>query len=58
MTFVVMLQAHVHGVRMILLRNLQGAMRLDHSKYMSLHVSNCTHYDFNALTSVVLKLWH
>jgi hypothetical protein len=42
---------------MILLRDLKGAMRLDHSKDMSVHVSTCTSYDFNALTSVVWKLW-
>jgi hypothetical protein len=41
----------------ILLRYFKGAMRLDRSKDMSVHVSTCTSYDFNALTSVVWKLW-
>jgi hypothetical protein len=41
---------------MILLRNLQGAMRLDRSKDMSVHVSTCTSYDLNALTTVMWKL--
>jgi hypothetical protein len=33
---------------MILLRDLQGGMRLDYSKDMSVRVSTCTSYDFNA----------
>jgi hypothetical protein len=37
----------------ILLRDLQGAMLLDHSKDMSMHVSTCTSYNFNALTPIV-----
>jgi hypothetical protein len=41
----------------ILSHRLKGAMRLNHSKYMSVHVSTCTKYDFNALASVVWKLW-
>jgi hypothetical protein len=41
---------------MILLSDLKGAMRLDRSKDMSMHVSTCTSYDFNALTPVVWKL--
>jgi len=36
---------------MILLRDLKGAMRLDRSKDMSVRVSTCNSYDFNALTS-------
>jgi hypothetical protein len=42
---------------MILLRDLKRAMRLDRSKDMSVRVTTCTSYDFNALTSVVCKLW-
>jgi hypothetical protein len=38
---------------MILLRGLKGAMRLDHSNDMSVHVSTCTDYDFDELTLVV-----
>jgi hypothetical protein len=38
---------------MILLRDLKGAMRLDRSKDMSMRVSTCTNYYFNALTPVV-----
>jgi hypothetical protein len=60
----------VHGVRglhirwsdyevpgMILLRDLKATSRLARSKDMSVHVSTCTIYDFNALTLVVWKLW-
>jgi hypothetical protein len=36
---------------MVLLRGLKGAVRLDHSKDMSVHVPTC-----NALTLVVWKL--
>jgi len=43
-------------VGMTLLRDLKGAMRLHHSKDMSVHVSTCTSYDFNTLTPVVSKL--
>jgi len=43
---------------MILLRELKGARRLDGSKNMSVHVSTCTSYNFNALSPVLLKLWH
>jgi len=32
-------------------------MRPDRSKDVSVHVSACTSYDFNALTPVVWKLW-
>jgi hypothetical protein len=35
---------------MILLHDLKGAMSLDCSKDMSVHVSTCTSYDFIALT--------
>jgi len=42
---------------MILLRDLNGAIRLDSSKAMFVHVSTCTNYDFSALTPVVWKLW-
>jgi hypothetical protein len=41
---------------MILLRELEGAMRLDRSKDMSERVSACTSCDLNALTPVVWKL--
>jgi hypothetical protein len=41
----------------ILLRHLKGAIRPDHSKDMSVHVSTCISYDLNSLTSVVWKLW-
>jgi hypothetical protein len=35
---------------MTLLFSLKGAMRLDRSKDVSVHVSTCTGYDFNPLT--------
>jgi len=41
----------------ILLRYLKGARKLDRSKVMSVHVSTCTSYDFNALTPVIWKSW-
>jgi hypothetical protein len=41
---------------MILLLDLKGAMRLDHSEDMSVRVSPCTDYDLNALTPVMWKL--
>jgi hypothetical protein len=41
----------------ILLRDLNGARRLDHSKDIFVHVSTCNNYDFNALTAVVWRLW-
>jgi len=41
----------------ISLRNLKGAMRLGGSRDVSVHVSTCTNNDFEALTSVVSKLW-
>jgi len=41
----------------ILLRDLQGAMLLDHSKDMSMHVSTCTSYDFSTFMPAVWK-WH
>jgi hypothetical protein len=44
----------VHGT--VLLSDFMGAMRLDRSKDMSMHVSTCTCYDLNALTFVVWKL--
>jgi len=43
--------------KMILLHNLKGAMRLDCSKDMSVHVLICTTYNFSALTLAVWKLW-
>jgi len=42
---------------MILSRDLKGAVRLDRSKDMSVHVLTCNNYDFNALTPVAWKLW-
>jgi hypothetical protein len=42
---------------MVLLRGLKGATRPDRGKDTSVHVSTCTNYDLNALTSVVWKLW-
>jgi hypothetical protein len=42
--------------RIILLRDLKGAMRLDRSKDMSVHVSTCTSYDSNTLTPVVVLI--
>jgi len=49
--------AHVYEVPgMILLRDLEGSVRLNCSKDMSVHVSTFTSYDFNALTPVVWKL--
>jgi len=42
---------------MILLLDSEGVIRLDRSKDMSVHVSTCASYDFNALTPVVWKLW-
>jgi hypothetical protein len=41
---------------MILLRDLKGAMRFNCSKYMPVHGSSFTMYDFNTLTPVVCKL--
>jgi hypothetical protein len=38
-------------------RDLNGAMRLDHSKDIPVHVSSCTSYDFNTLKPDVWKLW-
>jgi len=40
---------------MILLHDLQGAMQLDHSKDMYMHVSTCTSYDLNTLTPAMWK---
>jgi hypothetical protein len=42
---------------MTLLSDLKGAMLLDRREDLSAHVSTCIGYDFNALTSVVWKLW-
>jgi hypothetical protein len=42
---------------MILLCDLRGAMQFDHSIDMSVHVSTCVMYDFNALMPIVWKLW-
>jgi hypothetical protein len=33
---------------MILLRDLKGAMQLDRSTGVSVHISTCISYDFNA----------
>jgi len=58
--YIFFLECHyvIHEVpEMILLRDLKGAMRLDLSEDMSVHVSTCTSYDFSALTPVVWKLW-
>jgi hypothetical protein len=41
---------------MILLCDLKGAIQLDCSENMSVHVSTCTTYDFSALMPVVWKL--
>jgi hypothetical protein len=41
---------------MILFCYLKGAMRIDCSNEMSVHVSTCTSYDFKALAPVVGKL--
>jgi len=43
--------------RLILLRGLEGAMRLYRSEDTSVHVLACDSYDFNALTPVMWKLW-
>jgi len=42
---------------MILFRDLTEAMLFDRSNDLSVDVSTCTRYDFNALTLVVWKLW-
>jgi len=42
---------------LVLMLDLKGVMRHERSKDMSVHVSTCTSYDFNALTPVVRKLW-
>jgi hypothetical protein len=54
-TFRIHFDYYVPGIN--LLRDLQEAMRLEPSVDMSVHVSTCTNYDFNALTPVVWKLW-
>jgi hypothetical protein len=41
----------------ISLLDLKGAMRLDRSKDMSVHVLTCRNYELNALRPVVWKLW-
>jgi hypothetical protein len=41
---------------MILLCDFKGAMQLDHSKNMSVHVSTCTSYNVNTLTPVVWEV--
>jgi len=41
----------------ISLHGLNGAMRFHRSKDMSVPVSTCASYDFNALTPVVWKMW-
>jgi hypothetical protein len=40
---------------MVLLSSFKGAMRFDRGRYMSVHVSACTSYDFKALTPVMWK---
>jgi len=42
----------------ILLRDINGTMRLNHSKDVSVHVSACTMYYFNVVTLFAWKLWH
>jgi hypothetical protein len=42
---------------MILLCNLKVAMQLYRRKDVSVHVSTCTSYDFNALTPVLWEMW-
>jgi hypothetical protein len=42
---------------MILLRDLQGTIRLGRSKNTAVHVSTFASYDFNTRTPVVCKLW-
>jgi hypothetical protein len=42
---------------MILLSDFKGAAPLGRRKDMSVYVSTCTIYDFNALTPLVWKLW-
>jgi hypothetical protein len=41
---------------MILLCDFKGAIRLDHSKYLSVLVSTCASYNLNASIRVVWKL--
>jgi len=40
------------------LRNLKEAVRLGRSKDIPVHVSTCTSYDLNALTSDVVLIKH
>jgi len=35
---------------------LTGTMQLDHSNHMSLHVSTCTSYSFNAVKPVCMEV--
>jgi hypothetical protein len=35
----------------------KGSLWFDRTKDMSVHVSTCTNYDFNALTPIMWKLW-
>jgi len=42
---------------MILLYVLNGAVRLDHSKDISVQVQTCISYDFHTLTPVLWKFW-
>jgi len=42
----------------IILHDLKESVCFDHSKDMSVHVSICASYDFNALVHFVWKLWH
>jgi hypothetical protein len=41
---------------MILLRDLKEAMQLDRSKDISMHVSTCTGYDFNAFNTSCVEV--
>jgi len=43
--------------RMILLCDFKGAMQRDHNKDMSVHVSTCTSYNWNALMPVLWRMW-
>jgi hypothetical protein len=57
-TFTVILEYNVQGLAMkspeqFYYATSKTVMQLDHSKVMPVYVSNCTSYDFNALTSFV-----
>jgi hypothetical protein len=40
----------------LLLRDLEGAMRLERNKDISVHVSTCSDYDFNTLASSYVEV--